>query len=64
MKIYTLHEILITEHLGDEKYVRYEEIERLRGVIKDMLSYIPKQKIDVFSHFHDKVWEWEQAVEE
>ena len=30
MKIYTLNEILNTEHIGDERYVRYEEIERLR----------------------------------
>lgn len=29
MKIYTLNEILNTEHLGDERYVRVEEIERL-----------------------------------
>ena len=29
MKIYTLDDILKTEHLGDEKYVRVEEIERL-----------------------------------
>ena len=30
MKIYTLGDILKTEHLGDEKYVRVEEIERLK----------------------------------
>ena len=29
MKIYTLGDILKTEHLGDEKYVRVEEVERL-----------------------------------
>ncbi len=29
MKIYTLDDILKTEHLGNEKYVRVEEIERL-----------------------------------
>ena len=36
MKIYTLGEILKTGHIGDEKYVRYEEIERLR---KDLKKY-------------------------
>ncbi len=34
MKIYTLDEILKTGHTGDEKYVRYEEIERLKEIIK------------------------------
>ncbi len=33
MKIYTLHEILLTAHIGDEKYVRYEEIERLGAAL-------------------------------
>ena len=39
MKIYTLDEILKTGHIGDEKYVRYEEIERLKEIItlKDKL---------------------------
>ncbi len=30
MKIYTVGDILKTEHLGDEKYVRVEEVERLK----------------------------------
>ncbi len=34
MKIYTLNEILRIEHLGGERYVRYEEIERLKEYLK------------------------------
>ncbi len=30
MKIYTLDDILKTEHLGDERYVRIEDTERLK----------------------------------
>ena len=30
MKIYTLNDILKMGHIGDEKYVRYEEIEQLK----------------------------------
>ena len=37
MKIYTLNEILKTGHIGDEKYVRYEEIEQL-GKEKEWIS--------------------------
>ena len=36
MRIYTLNEILNTEHIGDERYVRYEVMERVRG---DFLKY-------------------------
>ena len=35
MKIYTLGDILKTEHLGDEKYVRVEEVERLKKEIQN-----------------------------
>jgi hypothetical protein len=34
MKIYTLDDILKTEHLGDEKYVRFEEIEGMRKALE------------------------------
>ena len=36
MKIYTLGDILKTEHLGDEKYVRVEEIERLKKALEEL----------------------------
>ena len=52
MKIYTLGEILKTEHLGDEKYVRYEDVEQadiksgikqpLEGLLYD-LDWMPEQ---------------------
>ncbi len=34
MKIYTLNDILKTEHLGHERYIRIEEIERLKKVLE------------------------------
>ena len=52
MKIYTLNDILKTEHLGDEKYVRYEDVEQadiksgikqsLEGLLYD-LDLMPEQ---------------------
>ena len=49
MKIYTLYEILKTEHIGDEKYVRYEEIERLKEEVereKQFKSKILEQSLN------------------
>ena len=38
MRIYTLDEIINTEHIGDERYVRYEEIERLKKRIDNKVE--------------------------
>ncbi|KKN30936.1 hypothetical protein LCGC14_0828870, partial [marine sediment metagenome] len=36
MRIWSLDEILKTENLGNEKYVRVEEIERLNSWVNDL----------------------------
>ncbi len=48
MKIYTLNEILKTGHIGDEKYVRYEEIEQLGKEKEWQLNQIIEYKIRLF----------------
>ncbi len=47
MKIYTLGDILKTEHLGDEKYVRVDEIERLKEAFNTLYE-ITMSNDDVF----------------
>lgn len=46
MKIWTLDEILNTEHLGDEKYVRLEELERVKLKVENEISENNRLVID------------------
>ncbi len=57
MKIYTLDDILKTEHLGDERYVRIEDTERLKKE-KEWLQYKvleASQKQHIGLSYQDKI---------